>query len=245
MTDHAAVCSICRNVQTGDLIELDLLMGDPMKWPSSVWGVFGPGKGRMTPARRRYGAVEMGRNWLVTHGYEFSDKVIRNHYRYDVVVIATSVEDLLARGLIEADPRRDRALMTDLDAIDPKAFLTYFDRGIKLGNRALELMEKKVEAEVTAGNPISFAILKDIANLAAKLATTQASIKARGLRLEDDEEGEEGFRAGSMPEPSQRVMHHRIRVIDGSARPVHDEGPADRERYSRRAAEEGGDGLPH
>lgn len=243
---HGSTCDICRQVPTGDLMELDIIMGDAAYWPSTVWGAFKPPKGRMTPARQRFGAVEMGRKWLTEHGFEFSDRIIRNHYRYDVVVVAASLEDLVNRGLIEQDPRKgSSAMTTTADRIDPGAFLQYFDRGIKLGNRSLELLATRLEEQVNKGEAVPIATLMKMAELGAKLATTQATIKARSLPWGDDSDAEEGFRVGSMPEPSQRVGHHRIRVIDGEARPVKDEGPADREHYSARAREEGGEGLPH
>lgn len=242
--DRFVECLICRGVATGDLVELDLLMGDASRWPATVWGIFKPPKGRMTPARQRFGAIEVGREWLVSRGYEFSDRVIRNHYRYDVVVVAADVADLMNRGLIEKGSRRHEEMGVSADKIDPQAFLTYFDRGIKLGNRSLELLEKRIEAIVAAGEEVPFVLLKTLAELGSKLATTQATIRARGLAWDDGGDAEEGFRVGSQPPPSQRVGHHRIRTINGETRPIADEGPADRARYSERAAQEGSPGLP-
>lgn len=235
----ATTCQICRTVPDGDLIELDLLMGDASRWPSTIWGIFDPPKGRLTPARTRWGSVEMGRIWLEEHGYKFSDRVIRTHYRYDVVVIAASVEDLIARGLIAKGSRRHSEMTVQADAIDPKAFLTFFDRGIKLGNRGLELMAARLEELIEKKETVPFALLKEITAMGAKLATTQASIKARGQTIDDAGDEEEGFRIGSTPPPSQRVGHNRVRVIEGEARPVADEGPKDREHYNARAREEG------
>jgi len=237
--DRLVNCAICRDVPTGDLVELDLLMGDAGRWPATVWGIFKPPKGRMTPARQRFGAVEMGRAWLVDHGHSFSDRIIRNHYRYDVTVIAASVEDLVNRGLIERGSNRTDGLALTADSIDPKAFLTYFDRGIKLGNRSLELLEKRVEDLVNRKEDVPFTLLRALAELGSKLATTQATIRARGLRWDDDGDEEEGFRVGASPPPSARIGHHRVRVIDGAARPVADQGPADRAHFNARAREEG------
>lgn len=241
-------CRICDELPPGDLSDLDLVMGDAGRWPSTVWGIFDPPDGPPNALRLRFGARNMAKSWLVAHGYAvdlFSDVTLNKHYRYDVPVIATSAEDLLNRGLIASKGGTGKSRGMTVETIDPKAFLTYFDRGIKLGNRGLELLAARVEAMIARDEDPPLALLKMMTELGVKLATTQATLKTRGFGMNDDEEGEEGFRAGSQPLPSERMGHVRIRVIDGVARPVVDEGPADREHFSERSKAEGGPGLPH
>lgn len=240
---YGTTCAVCRTVDAGDLIELDLLMGDAARWPSTVWGIFKPPKGHLTPASQRFGAISMARQFLEPKGYEFTDKQLRNHYRYDVVVVASSVEDLVNRGLIEAGSRKPGAMTTTADKIDAAAFLTYFDKGIKLGNRALELLEARVDKMVAENQEIPLSMLKMLAEYGLKLSTTQAQIKARGMTLGEVDDEDEGFRAGSGV-PSHRIGHARIRVIDGEARPVADEGPADRAHYNEGAEQEARTKLP-
>jgi hypothetical protein len=241
-------CRICESIPIADLTELDLLMGDASRWPSTIWGVFDPPKGPMNALRQRFGAVRMAQGWLVAHGHagEFSEAQIRQHYRYDVTVIASDPIELLNKGIIEASPgRSDRPSLPDGEKLDPAAFLTYFDRGIKLGNRGLALLEARIDKMIADGVEIPFPILKQLIDAGGKLAMTQAQLKARGLQLGDAADEDEGFRAGSMPLPSQRVGHNRVRVIEGEARPIRDEGPADREHFDERNRAEGGPGLPH
>lgn len=239
-------CPICDGLPPGDLIELDMLMGDATRWPVTVWGIFDPPKGAPNALRMRFGARNIARDWLAEHGYgPFSDLHINRHYRYDVPVIAASAADLFNRGLIEQQQGNAPGAMANVEAIDPKAFLTYFNRGIALGNRGLELLATRIEKMVRDDVEVPLALLKMMTELGGKLATTQATLQARGMRMNDDDDTEEGFRAGSAPLPSERIGHHRIRVVDGVSRPIVDEGPADREHFSERSKAEGGPGLPH
>lgn len=241
-----ALCSICHELGPGDLSELDLLMGDASRWPATVWGVFSKPKGPLNANRQRFGAVQMAKGWLAARGLYFSDKIIRSHYRYDVVVIASSVEDLVNRGIIEANAGEGTGkLIPSGEKLDPTAFLKYFDRGIKLGNRGLELLEERVDKMIANGEDVPLIVLKMLVENGGKLATTQAMLMARNVKLGADPDEEEGFRAGSQPLPSQRIGHARIRNIEGEDRPVTDTGPADREKFSERSRQEGGEGLPH
>lgn len=242
MSGQRVGCVICDTLPPGDLVELDLLMGDPTRWPKTIWGIFNAPKGTLSASYRRYGAMEMGANFLAEKGYSFTRLAIRRHLRFDVVPIASNADELVAAGLI-SDSKSVVAPLTG--PIDPKAYITFFGRGIELGNRGLELLAGRVEKMIAAGEDVPMATLKMIAELGAKLATTQATIRARGGRVDDGGDEEEGFRAGVAPLPSQRFNHTRIRVIDGDATPMRDEGPADRAHFSERNRMEGGSGLPH
>lgn len=235
-------CKVCDTVAPGDLVELDLIMGDSSRWPDSVWRIFEPPK-VLTPAYRRWGAVEMGLAWLTDHGYtEITKANVRKHYRYDVVIVAASADEIADRGVIAAvDARRTKIAG---GVVDPTAYLGYFDRGIRLGNRALELLERRVEQLIEAREEVPLGVLKMLADLGSKLAITQAQIRARGKYGDEGADEDEGFRVGSSPPASPRMGHARIRTIDGVARPVRDEGPADRARYNAAAEQQGGTTLP-
>lgn len=239
-------CRICDELPPGDLVELDALMGDATTWPATVWGIFDPPAGAPNALRLRFGARNVARDWLAAHGYPpYSDQIINRHYRYDVPVIAASAEDLFNRGLIAHQTGNGPGAMANVESIDPQAFLTYFNRGIKLGNRGLELLATRIETMVQKGEDVPIAVLKMLIETGGKLATVQATLTARGLAMGDTGDAEEGFRAGSAPLPSTRVGHHRVRVVDGVSRVITDEGPADREHFSERSKAEGGEGLPH
>lgn len=240
-------CRVCDSLPPGDLVDLDALMGDASRWPETVWGIFDPPKGKLGPLRLRFGARNVAKAWLLEHGYAdaFTDRQINTHYRH-VPLVAVALEDLLTRGLVRADPGNGPGSgPSSVDAINPTAFLTYFSRGIELGNKGLDLMAKRVQKMVDANEDVPFLVLKQLIDNGAKLAVTQAQLKQRGLSMGDEPDEDEGFRAGSQPLPSQRMGHHRIRTVEGVDRPVTDEGPADREHFSERSIAEGGSGLPH
>jgi hypothetical protein len=175
MSGQRVGCRICDELPIGDLAELDLLMGDASHWPETVWGIFTRPRGSIPASYQRFGALRVGRDWLTAHGYpeeRFGQKVLRQHYRFDVVVIASDPIELLNRGLIAQGDGREARL--DVDKIDPQAYLTYFDRGIRLGNRGLELLATRVEQMVARDEEVPLALLKAIADIGGKLATTQA-----------------------------------------------------------------------
>lgn len=235
-------CVICDTLPVGDLLDLDMVMGDSASWPSTIWGIFPPPAGMIPASYMRFGAEKMGAIWLEDHGYTFAKNTIRSHFRFDVAVVAHDASDLVNRGLIDKAGRKPQ-----VEQIDPTAFLKYFDRGIKLGNRALELLATRLAKMEQDDEDIPAALLMKFADLAGKLATTQATLRARGLKMGEENDEDEGFRAGSVEGgiPSGKFRHQRIRVVDGEARPVTDNGRGDRERYSKRSREEGGSGLPH
>lgn len=240
-------CQICDGLPPGDLTELDALMGDASRWPSTVWGIFEPPKGAPNALRLRFGARQMAIAFFAQRGYgPFSREVIDRHYRFDVPIFAADPVELLNRGIIAATAQNSAGGVRTktVEKIDPGAYLTYFNRGIKLGNRALEVLAARFEEMVAKGEDVPLAMLKMLIDSGAKLAVTQASLKRAGVNLDGDDELEEGFRAGSGP-VGPRIGQTRIRTIEGETRPVADKGPADRAHFSERAKAEGGEGLPH
>lgn len=237
-------CRVCEQLadRPALLVELDLLMGDPARWPKTVWGEVTPPKGSLTAGYWRYGAIEMGFDFLVRHGIEtITRKNLERHQRYDVMPIARSPDELVEAGVITAGDGRASIVAAE---IEPGAYLKFYNAGIKLGNRGLELIEARLEEALRLGQEIPIEVLFELTKLGSKLAQSQATIRAAGKKLGDDGDEEEAFRVSSSPPPSPRMGHSRVRTLpDGSRVPVHDEGPADRAHYNERAAQEGGPTL--
>jgi hypothetical protein len=238
-------CRVCTALDMNQLAELDAILSDPTTWPSTIWTIFRPPAGRLPMSYRRFGAIRMGRMWLDDHGFDaIADGSLRSHYRFDVPLVNVDVEDLVERGLIE----RGSTVVAAPLIFDPQAYLGFYSRGIKLGNTALELLESRIAAlvEKGKGEDVPWLWIKAAMELGSKLAASQAAIRAAGKQMgNSDEDDGDAFRAGAAGGelPSPRMGHSRIRTVDGVARPVHDEGPADRAEYSERSAQEGGRGL--
>ncbi len=214
----AIACAVCVSLSQDELRDLDLLLADPGKWPATLWDAIGK-PARMTPAARKFGQVEIGMAWLGSHNLlDIDRRMMLRHIKAHVVAVPR-MEDLFAN----APP--DGALM----------LIEFMTKAIKAGNKALTQLIAKVESD-----PESFSIsqLLDVAEFAAKLADREGRKKADVPQLMEG--GPTGFMG---TRPSQRVQHHRIREIDGVARPVVDEGPKDRAHYNERADQEGGPRL--
>ncbi len=232
-------CAICSRLRPEELLELDLLVGDPTRWPSTVWGIFNPPRGGLPASYRRFGAVRMGRDWLDRHGYaDMPTVTLRRHVRFDVVHKATDTADLVELGVIAVSDSRTRIPVNP--QIDATAVIEYFNAGVQMGGAALRMAAERINAMADAGIPIDTKTLLEMAKLGTRLATTQASLQVRGAKFTHGGEDEDEHWRGSADNlPSTRIQHHRIRNIDGEVRPVLDEGPADREDYNERARREG------
>ncbi|HEY6056454.1 MAG TPA: hypothetical protein VIV06_00400 [Candidatus Limnocylindrales bacterium] len=235
-------CAVCDTLTVDQLAELDTLMGDPVRWPPTVWGVFGKPQ-LLTAQRRQWGALTMGMAYLASIGLQVISKaVVQRHYRDHTPVIATSTDDLVSAGLIAATlPYKPVPEVPT----SPVRFLEYFAKGIEVGIKGLDLLRARIEAIEQApadahGNKpeVPMSLITLAISSGSKLALAQASIRARGARLDDDDD-DDSFRGAGGEEPGQRIGHHRIRVIEGESRPIRDGGRADRDAYNRTAIEEG------
>lgn len=236
----AKLCAICSTLPPGDLIELDLIMSDPLRWPVTIWGLFKPPEGGLPISYRRFGAMKMGAAWLAEHGWRdrFSNSQLRAHLRYDVPVLSTDVEELIARGLVGQTTAGNSRPGHTSDAIDPLGYIKLYNKGIELGIQSLELMQARVQALVDKGEEVPLPLLKMVMDAGLRLATSQAHIKSAGRRFGNEEQDEnDAFMGGD--EISPRLGHHRLRMIEGKIRPVVDEGMADRAAYNERAVMEG------
>lgn len=240
-TQRGHECPVCR-LPPADIIDLDTLLADPLRWPKTIWTIFEPPKGALPASFRRYGQMQMGRLWLDEHGYEdITNPALRRHIRYDVPVVSVDPKELMERGLIARTGQDQRLPATE--AIDPTAFMRYYNRGIDLGVRSLERLHAMVEAADARGEALPTGVLVKLADIGARLSVSQATIRASGKRLDESEE-DDAFRVGTSTEEGPgRIGHHRIRKVDGEVRPIVDEGPKDRKRYNARAKQEGGTPL--
>lgn len=188
--------------------------------------------GRSTsPAALRSIQVHRGVDWLALNGHpEISAKMVRVHLDHREGV----VPDL-------APPEPAGAV----------ALTSYYAEAISLGRKALAKLAERLD---DADDPLTPAELLAVANLGGRYASSAALLRQRGASPLPGDEGfvppaeaetpllsdpMDGFLAGSAPAPSKRMGHSRVRVVEGVARPVADEGPKDRARYNERADQEG------
>jgi hypothetical protein len=236
-------CVICDNLAPQDLIELNLLIADPKHWPRNTFEGLKLPSGVMRPRYRLWGAARVAEEWLKEHDYwPFARTTLRMHINRHVPWTA---EDLSTPAVQAALAEADSKLALTPVGLNPVNFKRYYEAGIALGAKAIELLTEKV-AEAQRNNvELPTDLLLKLADQGSKLAASAAALSVKGYELSHDKEEElEGFRSGSAPIPLRASKHHTITVIDGEARPVTDEGRGDRRDYNARAREEGGTELP-
>ena len=231
-------CMVCDTLKPEELIALDAILGDPLTWPSTVWGVMDPPKGGMPVTYRRMGAANMGREWLMANGYDIPNPVLRNHIKFDVPLVRVGVDELIERGLIALSD--EKAVTNEVEPIDALEFTKLYMEGVRIGRRGLALMNKRADEYEATGEEVPMALIKQMTDVGTKLAMSQAAIRAQGKPFGEGEEEDDAFRGGD--DISPRFAGNRVRRVgpDGESRPVADEGPADRDHYNKRAAHEGG-----
>jgi hypothetical protein len=228
-------------------LELDAYLADPTGWPAATWpkGFKVP---RVLPASmRQWGAVTIGLAWCADRGVQVSKKQMDRHVREHVPWVVMSPEQVAELGTDLSSNTRDLPAERTKSAVDLANPITYqrlYTRGLAIGDRSLELLAERIEEMVESGVPPSTDLLTKLADLGTKLAMSQASLILRGIGRQEREDEIEGFRSGSSPLPSERFGDHRVRVVEGVARPVVDRGPSDRVEYNKRAAQEGSPRLP-
>lgn len=234
MTQGPGACPICDDLAIEDLTELDLLLGDPRRWPANVWGIFETPKGpALPPSMKRWGAARLGQQWLIEHGYNFRGMRWRvaKHYREDTPKLAVDPDELVELGLLvrggKASPNAD---------INPLGYLEFYNEGIKAGKKGIELLMAHVAKLEKDDLPIPLALIKLLVDVGGKLAVSQAVMKSRQPSQPELGDDDDAFRINP---PGERIGHQRIRQIEGQSRPVRDEGPKDRGHYNARAEQEG------
>lgn len=226
----AIACVIETRLESDEIAQLDELLADPAHWPRTIWGILRPAN--LTPAARKWGAAEVGTNWLQEHGHpDITRNEVLRHYRLHVPIMVTTIG---AFAIIAGN--------TAHGPIVPKgalAIMDFYRKGIELGSRTMALLEKKIDRMIEEEIPVPTDLLLDITDLGLKLSTSAATLAARGSSpLGREEDVWEGAIDG-VGRPGPRIGHSRQRVIDGVTRLVHDEGPKDRAEYNERAAREG------
>lgn len=239
MDKRSATCHIEATLGREASLELDIMLADPKRWPKAIFEGWQLPPGPMPMSMRSWGGIKVGLEWCRSRGFEFTSSQMNRHYREHVPIVPYTPDDFVAKGAETAK--------TGLPAVpdDPITYMQVYQNGLRVGNRALDLLQRRVDELIADDKDVPTQLLLKLADLGTKLATSQASIMARGMDLSRQQDDEiEGFRAGSAPLPSERLGHHRIRVIEGEPRPVADQGPADRAKYNERAKQEGSPTLP-
>lgn len=221
-----------------ELLELNSLLADPSLWPKNILADWIIPKGALPATIRQFGGIGTGMEWLADHGFPtVTRKAMEHHFNTHVVHIAKTdadTEQLGKMATIKGDPS-----LAIIPQMRPNLFIDYYSQGIQLGVYALERLRADVIAVEEAGEKVPQRTLWQLAELGAKLAMSQAAMLARGSKIEETGDEMAGFRAGEAPLPSQKFGDHRVRTIDGEARPVTDRGKADRDTYNKRAKQEG------
>lgn len=242
MSPRVGSCRVCDTLNADDRLELDYLLADPRRWPREVLGRWQLPPGILPARYKAWGAVAVGMAWLAAHGRaDIKRSAVFRHWRFDVPRIASSPEDMVAQGMPARTPRD---LPEPSGVVDPRRYLAYYAKGIEVGIKGLDLLLTRIEALQHENKPVPENLMKLAIDAGQRLAVSQASLQRSGAMFHDDEAEDDSFLAAGREE-GPRFAHHRIRVIDGEARPVADQGPADRATYDARARREGGAGLPH
>jgi hypothetical protein len=238
----AGSCAVC-SLPNDTLLELNLILADPNQWPKTIFEGIKLPRGALPPGYRLWGAVRMGRQYLVEHGIAVNLKSLKSHYTRHVVQVPASAGDIVQSAMLaETEVRKNEVPAV---RFTPATFANYYAKGIELGQKGLQLLLNRIQKLEEKGDDVPTELLLKAADIGTKLATSAASLRTRGLELEREQEEEiEGFRAGSMALPGPDMHGTRVRVIDGEARPVTDRGRADRREYNERAEQEGLPTLP-
>ncbi len=239
-TTYATRCAVCDSLSAEDLASLDVLMGDPSRWPRSMWGELGIPE-KFTPQVRVFGAVALGVGFLAERGINLSKETVRRHYAEHVPIAAPDYDALVERGVIAV--AGETSTPVNGATLNPYRFLEFYNKGLEVGMKGLELLLARIETYEHSGETVPDSLLKLALDTSKALALSQANIRAKGQRIEP-EESDEDFRAASAPKPSERMGHARVRVIEGERRAVTDSGRADRKTYNKRARQEGAPVLP-
>lgn len=235
-------CMVEERLTGEQVLELDLLLADPQRWPKALFEGWQLPSGSLPATMRSWGAIQLGIAWCEERGIPMPKRGMQHHYDKHVVVLPYTPDDLVVRGEAESPVApTTRAVVP----AGPSTYIDLYRKGIAVGIKALDLLLSRVEKMEQENKDIPIDLLMNLGNLGTKLATSQAGIVSRGFDLARQKEEElEGFRAGSAPEVSPRFGDHRVRVIEGEARPIVDRGRADRRAYNERAEQDGSPPLP-
>lgn len=240
MTTTSA-CEVERRLGLEAALEMDAFLADPGQWPKAVFEGWKLPPGSVPGNFRSWGATKLGMEWAASRGVKVTRMQMERHVAEHVPLLPHTPDDIASAGIERPPAGQPKANL-------PANIITYqqvYQLGLGIGYKAIGMLATRIDALEADGKVVPMDLLLKLADLGTKLATSQASIMVRGLDLNREKDDEiEGFRTGSAPLPSQRMGHSRVRVIEGEARPVRDEGPADRAHYNERARLEGSPELP-
>lgn len=235
MKGHHAKCPLCDGAPAELMDGLEAAMVSSDAWPELL--AARRGNRSTTGAALRSMQVARGVTWLDEHGVAGSPQLVRAHLDH-------RIDGIDAMLTLVPEPQGALQLMN------------FYSDAIAVGRAALAKLQARMD-DPTA--ELTNAELLAIANLGGRYAMSAATLRQRGQSPLPGDEGyvppedslppkppelsagdvEDGFLAGSAPAPSKRMGHSRVRVVEGVARPVYDEGPMDRARYNERADQEG------
>jgi hypothetical protein len=237
-------CVVCKNVDLADLARVDMIAGDPTRWPRTLWRENGwdPPKGLLPRHYRQWGQFAVSRDWFRRNGYDdLTDDQIRAHLTH-VPKMPVAPAELAHTGLIEGEPVTKGIVRPN---VDPNAYLAYYAKSVAVGIKGLALLEKRVEMIEQTGEQVPLDLIKMMVEAGSKTATSQAQIRSRGVKMGEDAD-DDAFRRAASPQPDGETPKFgalRIRTIEGESRPVTDGGLGDRLDYNERAKKEGNPGL--
>lgn len=236
MTEPRKRCDICETLP-GLIPELDAVLIHSDAWPEIIEAKEA-GRSTSGPALRSM-QVKRALRWLTEKGHaDITPQQVRRH----IESRADAVPDIL-----DLIPRAEGAVQ----------LMSFYSEAIALGREAVLELRQRLADDPVALTPSE---LLALASLGGRYAASAAMLRQRGQSPLPGDEGyvppaepekqlpppppaladpDDGFLAGSAPAPSKRIGHSRMRVIEGVSRPVHDEGPKDRENYNRTADQEG------
>lgn len=234
-------CWICESLTPAELRQFDAYLTAPLMWPETEREQLGSRMpGRIMQAK-------VGVAWLVDHGRaDFGAPQIKAHLDHRAAVKA-EVMDLVAAEAVPAG------------AIE---LMSFYAEAISAARKAIAKLVVRMN---DVDDPLTDDQLFRLAGLGGKYAMSAAVLRQKGMSPLPGDEGYvppeqpaaeppppeppkqiprvvdpmDGFLAGSAPRPSKKHGQVRVRVVEGVARPVRDEGTRDRELYNKTADQEG------
>ncbi len=240
-------CLVCTRLSPAELAVLDETLADPTRWPKNIWGAIKPPAGMLPGNYRQFGAVATGLWWVREHGHDDIRRAsIQRHYSKHVTPRPVEPAALVEAGVI---PAGQAMPPPSGPPVDPKRFLVYYAEGVEVGIAALRAIGRQLARyEPDSGDPLAgkeppLSLLRIAADLGKGVAISQATIRAAGKHLHDEDDDDD-FRLQPGGVEPVHIGHNRMRLVEGEVRAVIDEGRTDRREYNERAAMEGAPRLP-
>lgn len=232
-------CPVC-NLPEHVLVQVDTMLATPKEELLSE--LFDGVPEEDIPANAyRWTSLTHALQWLDERGFVvkgrgkkgISKGALQLHFDKHLPLVPMNRQEIARTGYLSTGQPAPESPEPYMAAIQ---FHAYYKLGMDIGFKALRKLEERLD-DLTPTQQLA------VAKIGQQLAQSQASIFARGQRFDvEDDDAMSGFLDDE--DISPRFGSIRVREVDGEMRPVRDEGPADRERFNRRARQEGGTELP-